>query len=238
VDHLISLNTTTDKQIREATTAILPIGSFEQHGPYLPLTTDTFIACIISQAIADSYPVLELSPLTITCSHEHRGWPGTISISAQTLQRIISDIYQSLQQAGVTQLILINAHGGNYVLRNIVQEANVSGRHMALFPEKSHWVTARTAASMTTDDHQDMHAGELETSIMLHAYPRAVRSGYEGADHIADDRTDLLTLGMEHYTKSGIIGRPSLASAVKGKAVLASLVNSFAGCLRMMTNKP
>jgi creatinine amidohydrolase len=237
VEHLISVNTTTDPQIRQATTAILPIGSFEQHGPYLPLTTDTLIACIISQNIADAYPVLELSPLTITCSHEHKAWPGTVSISAQTLHEIISDIYQSLQHSGVGQLILINAHGGNYVLRNIVQEASVSGPHMALFPGNAHWGAARAAASMTTTDHEDMHAGELETSILLHAFPEAVRAGYETADHTADDRPDLLTLGMKHYTESGIIGRPSLASAAKGKAVLASLINSFADCLQMITGE-
>jgi creatinine amidohydrolase len=233
MSHLIPTSTTTDARTRQATTAILPIGSFEQHGPYLPLTTDTLIACIISQAIADSYPVLELSPLTITCSHEHKAWPGTVSISARTLYEVIRDIYQSLQQSGVNRLVLINAHGGNYVLRNVVQEASVSGPHMALFPESIHWVTAYAAANMTSE-HDDMHAGEVETSILLHAYPEAVRTGYEAADHVADDRTGLLTLGMEHYTESGIIGSPSLATATKGKAVLASLVNSFADCLRMM----
>jgi creatinine amidohydrolase len=150
---------------------------------------------------------------------------------------MISDIFQSLQDSGVGQLVLINAHGGNYVLRNIVQEASVSGPHMALFPGSTHWAAARAAASMTTTDHEDMHAGELETSILLHAFPEAVRTGYEVADHTAEDRTDLLTLGMKHYTKSGIIGRPSLASAAKGKAVLASLFNSFADCLQMITGE-
>jgi creatinine amidohydrolase len=237
VEHLISVSTTTDPQIRQATTAILPIGSFEQHGPCLPLTTDTLIACIISQAIADAYPVLELSPLTITCSHEHKAWPGTVSISAQTLHKIISDIFQSLQESDVGQLVLINAHGGNYVLRNIVQETNVPGPYMALFPGSTHWAAARAAASITTTDHEDMHAGELETSILLHALPKTVRTGYEAADHTADDRTDLLTLGMKHYTESGVIGRPSLASAAKGKAVLASLVTSFADCLETITGK-
>ena len=90
---------------------------------------------------------------------------------------------------------------------------------------------------MATTDHEDMHADELETSILLHAFPEAVRTGYETADHTADDRTDLLTLGMKHYTESGIIGRPSHASAAKGKAVLASLVNSFADCLQAITDK-
>jgi len=237
VEHLISVSTTTDPQTRQATTAILPIGSFEQHGPYLPLTTDTLIACIISQNIAAAYPVLELSPLTITCSHEHKAWPGTVSVSAQTLHKLVSDIFQSLQESGVGKLVLINAHGGNYVLRNIVQEASVRGPCMALFPGSTQWAAARAAASITTTDHQDMHAGELETSILLHAFPEAVRTGYEAADHTADDRTDLLTLGMKHYTESGIIGRPSLASAAKGKAVLASLVNSFADCLQTITGE-
>jgi creatinine amidohydrolase len=235
MNHLVSISTTTDARVRQAKTAILPIGSFEQHGPYLPLTTDTLVACAICHGIADSYPVLELSPLTITCSHEHRAWPGTVSISARTLNDVVCDIRQSLLHSSLT-LVLVNAHGGNYVLRNIVQEASLWGPEMALFPENAQWATARTAANMTTGNHEDMHAGELETSILLHAYPEAVRAGYETADHVADDRNGLLTLGMEHYTKSGIIGRPSLASTTKGKAALASLVNSFADCLSIMTD--
>ena len=150
-----------------------------------------------------------------------------MSISSRTLHYLITDIFQSLQQSGVETLVLINAHGGNYVLRNIVQETSVFGHRMVLFPESSHWVSARSAAGIVTTDHEDMHAGELETSILLHAYPESVRDGYLNGDHIADDRTGFVTLGMEAFTKTGIIGRPSLASAIKGKAVLASLAASF-----------
>src|SRR5215467_15597547 len=113
MSHLVPISTTTDARVRQAKTAVLPIGSFEQHGPYLPLTTDTLVACAISCAIADSYPVLELSPLTITCSHEHKAWPGTVSISAGTLHSVVSDIHQSLRHSGVDNLVLVNAHGGN-----------------------------------------------------------------------------------------------------------------------------
>jgi creatinine amidohydrolase len=87
------------------------------------------------------------------------------------------------------------------VLRNIVQEATVAGPRMALFPENIDWATARAAASMVTSNHEDMHAGELETSILLHVHPEVVQVGYEAADHLANDRTGLLTLGMEHYTE-------------------------------------
>jgi creatinine amidohydrolase len=82
--------------------------------------------------------------------------------------------------------------------------------------------------------HGDMHAGELETSILLHANPELVRDGYQAADWVADDRRHLLTTGMKEYTQSGVIGRPSLASAEKGKALLASLVGSFASVLEIL----
>lgn len=87
---------------------------------------------------------------------------------------------------------------------------------------------------MVTSNHEDMHAGELETSILLHAHPELVRDGYQTTDWIADDRRHFLTTGMAGYTRSGVIGRPSLASAEKGKAVLASLVDSFAPVLEIL----
>ena len=86
MSYLVPTSTTTDAGVRQAKIAILPIGSFEQHGPYLPLTTDTLVTSLSPRAIADSYSVLELPPLTITCSHEHKvHWPGTVSISAGPL---------------------------------------------------------------------------------------------------------------------------------------------------------
>src|SRR6266852_2079114 len=232
--HLMPISTTEDERARNATVAILPIGSFEQHGPYLPLITDTAIACIIAKEIADAYPVRYLPPVTISCSHEHKAWPGTVSISSRTLYAIVADVQQSLHRSGIHKLVLVNAHGGNYVLRNIVQEATVDGPHMALFPASVDWAQARKTAGMTTNDHEDMHSGELETSILLHGSPQLVRDGYQAGDHAADERPDLLTLGMEAYTTSGIIGRPSLASASKGKSATASLVASFAHCLSIL----
>lgn len=149
---------------------------------------------------------------------------------------MISDIRDSLQQSGIAKLVIVNAHGGNYAVRNIVQESNVSGIHVALFPTSADWARARAHAGMSTNDHEDMHAGELETSILLHFYPSVVRDGYEQADHIADDRSGLLTLGMKGYTESGVIGRPSHASSAKGKAGIESLVQSFATCLTTLAS--
>ncbi|MET7903532.1 creatininase family protein [Streptomyces sp. NPDC005355] len=234
VGDLLPVETTEDIRAARPEVAVLPIGSFEQHGAFLPMVTDTVIACAIAREVAAAYPVLPLPPLTISCSHEHAAWPGTVSISAATLYAVVRDIADSLRRSGIRALILVNGHGGNYVLRNVVQESADSGIRMALFPGSADWDAARKRAGVVTPSHSDMHAGEVETAILLHAHPELVRPGQETSDWTADDRKHLLTLGMPAYTESGVIGRPSKASAVKGKELLAGLVDAFAEYLSVV----
>ncbi|MGW3425557.1 creatininase family protein [Streptomyces phaeochromogenes] len=217
--------------------AVLPVGSFEQHGAYLPLSTDTLVACAIAQEVAAAFPVHLLPPVTISCSHEHAAWPGTVSISSVTLHAVVRDIADSLRRSGVDTLVVVNGHGGNYVLGNVVQESTAAGARMALFPAAEDWETAREQAGIETSLLTDMHAGEIETSILLHRHPELVRPGYETSDFEADDRRQLLTLGMSAYTKSGVIGRPSRASAEKGKELLVSLADSFGAYFSLLTSE-
>jgi creatinine amidohydrolase len=228
---LLPVDTTSDARDRAGAVALLPIGSFEQHGPHLPLTTDTLVAATIAVELASVYPVFRLPPLTISCSHEHAAWPGTVSISATTLVAIVRDVSASVQRSGASGLVLVNGHGGNYVLGNVVQEASLGPFPTALFPTEMDWEDARADAGLTTTGLVDMHAGELETSILLHVLPDLVKPGYEQADHRADDRRHLLARGMQAYAESGVVGLPSQASAEKGRAVLESLVRSFAAHL-------
>ncbi|MDN5914569.1 MAG: creatininase family protein [Pseudonocardia sp.] len=228
---LLPADTTLDERDRAATVALLPVGSFEQHGPHLPLTTDTVVAATLAAELERAYPVRRLPPITISCSHEHAAWAGTVSISSGTLAAVVRDVAESVHRAGVASLVLVNGHGGNYVLRNVVQEASLGPLRMALFPGGLEWDVARAAAGLTTTGGSDMHAGELETSILLHAHPDLVRPHFEQADRIADERPHLLSRGLAEYTDSGVVGRPSLASARKGREVLASLVSSFVGYL-------
>jgi creatinine amidohydrolase len=228
--HALPAETTADVEERGATVAVLPVGSYEQHGPYLPLATDTLIACAVADRIAACYPVQPLPPLTFSCSQEHAGWPGTVSITASTLISVVRDIATSLRRSGVPGLVLVNGHGGNYVLRNVVQEAGAEGAAMALFPTGADWEEAAAGAGVATPARSDMHAGELETSILLHSRPDCVREGYQSADHLHDDRRHLHTLGLGPYTDSGVVGRPSLASARKGDDVLAALAPSPNTC--------
>lgn len=225
---LLPTATSSEERVRAARTAVLPAGSFEQHGDYLPLITDTVVACLVAGRIAEDYPLMLLPPITVSCSHEHAAFAGTVSISARTLMAVVEDIDESLRSAGVENLVIVNGHGGNYCLRNVVQQATTGRARMALFPAAEDWNTARADAGCKTGAHEDMHGGELEVSLLLHGAPDLLREGYQTADHVANDRSDLLTVGMRGYTSSGIIGRPSLGSAEKGAAVLDSLARSFA----------
>jgi creatinine amidohydrolase len=235
MDRLLPSATTSDEKTRAAKCAILPVGSFEQHGSYLPLITDTVIASVIAAELASMYSMLQLPPVTISCSHEHSAWPGTVSISAGTLAAIVNDVYSSVTRSGLDSLVVLNGHGGNYVLSNVVQEGSALGKRMALYPSGQDWEDARQSARLASSGHEDMHAGEIETSVLLYAQPELVRAGYEAADWVADDRRHLLSAGMSEYTESGVIGRPSLGSADKGKAVLASLVAGFAPVLEVLS---
>lgn len=223
------LPSATANEVREAKyqAAVLPVGSLEQHGDHLPITTDTLVANLIAQEISAMYGLFLLPPVTFGCSHEHAALGATVSIRATTLYNVVNDIADSLRRAGVSKLVVVNGHGGNYVLSNVVQEANEREPRMALFPSRSDWDAARSAAGMESSGHDDMHAGELETSLLLHAEPSLVRSEFDAADHSAPDRPLLLTQGVQGYARSGVIGRPSLATAEKGKAALAELAVRF-----------
>lgn len=228
-------STSTDEAERATRVAVLPVGSLEQHGEHLPLTTDTIVACAIAERVATAYGLRLLPPITFSCSHEHAAWQGTVSVRASTLITLIDDIAGSLRASGTEKLVIVNGHGGNYVLSNVVQEANaVFPRSMALFPGRGDWHAARSAAEMKTNSSEDMHGGELEVSILLHVAPDQVRDGYQTDDHEATDRPHLLTLGMEAYTANGIIGSPSLATAEKGEVALDALTRQFEAYLKAL----
>lgn len=202
--------------------AALPIGAFEQHGSHLPMITDTLIAVALANSICQAMNGLLLSPITISCSQEHQGFFGSAFISAETLSRTVKEIVASLDYSGISLVVLVNAHGGNYVLRNVAQELNVERLRILLFPTTKHWQEALSYANIESTLHEDMHGGEIETSILLHTNPEYVRLE-KIADHAVSERSLLHAQGMKAYTSSGIIGFPSLASAEKGQRLIECL---------------
>ena len=111
--YLVPLTTMAQVRHQRPGVAVLPVGSFEQHGPSLPLATDTIVAVAIANRLAASYNVLLLPAVTMSCSHEHAAWPGTVSLRHTTVTAIIDDVVHSLAAQGIRKLAIVSGHGGN-----------------------------------------------------------------------------------------------------------------------------
>ncbi|MGW0365094.1 creatininase family protein [Streptomyces sp. NPDC002990] len=178
---LLPTATSTDFQEQQPRVAVLPIGSFEQHGRY---RHGSAIACIIGREIASAYSVPLLPPITMSCSHEHASFPGTVSISAETLFAVVDDIRASLARSGITKLVIVNGHGGYYVLSNIAQEGNVDGPLVSLFPLASDWDRAHYWPSASPSERCYRRLGLRRLSPVDRGPPPAVVLQADGSDRV------------------------------------------------------
>mgnify|MGYP001169824048 CR=1 FL=1 len=209
--------------------AFLPIGATEQHGHHLPLNTDGIIAEALASELSKRFEPSYCVPLLpYSASFEHADFPGCISLRIHTFTAVVTDIVHSLKRSGISNIVIINGHGGNHLLRNIVQELNAEDPRTVWgpFPNRRHWDEAYRAAGMTETISRDMHAGEGETSLMMHLMPEAVKEG-KREDCDSPDRTFLETVGMKPYTQNGAIGFPTRATAEKGSLLFQSLTDQI-----------
>lgn len=214
-------------EIENVKFAFLPIGSLEQHGYHLPVSTDSIIASNIAERLADQFTNSYMLPLfPFSSSFEHSRFPGSVSLKVSTLYAAISDIVYSLELSGINKCVIITGHMGNHLLRNIAQEINVIKPRVLLLPSAKHWQKAYSAAGLLSNTSEDMHAGEGETSILMSLY-----QDYVHLDKLIDvdqpSRTLLEVMGMAHYTDTGTIGFPSRASKEKGIKLLNALVSEL-----------
>lgn len=206
--------------------AILPVGSVEQHGKHLPMLTDSIISNAISERLAKTFDNSYLLPLLpFSSSYEHAGFPGSVSLKVSTVTAIIYDIIESLSMSGIDKCIIVNGHQGNAFLSNVAQEINRFGPRVLLLPTRSIWDAAYRAAGISKSISRDMHAGEGETSLLMHLHPGEVTIP-ELEDVDSPYRPLLNVYGMKEYTDTGAIGFPSQATVEKGIALLAALVQS------------
>jgi creatinine amidohydrolase len=233
--------------------ALVPVGAHEQHGPHLPLATDTLIAEALTRMAADRLPrdVLPwlLPAVPLGKSIEHLGFPGTVSLSTTTILAVCLDIARSAAASGVRAIVFVNGHGGNpevlqLATRDIRAEVEIPAYtvHAPSLP-----LPVQLIEQMPRPD-LDVHAGFYETSVLLALAPDAVRmadampDGLTAADAL--DRLHRLPLDgpvalpwrSSDLTRSGIIGDPRGANAEWGRqaleaqaGVLATVITSFAG---------
>lgn len=206
-------------------TLLVPVGSTEQHGPHLPLGTDTLVASTVAGALHDRDPGLLLAPaLPYGAAGEHEGFPGTVSIGEEALRTVLVEYGRSACR-WADRLVLLNGHGGNVAaLRAAVTRLRYEGRDAGWLP----------CAGAVPGVPPDAHAGRTETSLLRHIAPHRVRDELAAAGETRPLREVLGALrdgGVAAVSPNGVLGDPAGASAAEGRALLETIVAAAAAAL-------
>jgi creatinine amidohydrolase len=209
-------------EVRRGSLLVVPLGAVEQHGPHLPLTTDTDVASAAAGAAAGELDGALLAPaLAYGASGEHEDFPGTISLGTEALTGLLLEYGRSAcRWAG--RVLLVNGHGGNLdALRAAGSRLREEGRDVAWFP--------------CTVPGADPHAGRSETSLMLHVEPEGVRAD-RSVPGVTTPLPELLPRlraeGVRAVSPTGVLGDPAGASAAEGAGQLQDLVARLAAAAR------
>jgi creatinine amidohydrolase len=222
---------------------IQPVGAIEQHGPHLPLAVDSAIGlAVIGKALERldaSIPAFAMPSIYYGKSNEHWHFPGTISISAETMIRVLMETGESLYRAGFRKWVLMNSHGGQPQIIDIVaRDLHVKFEDFEVFPFFTWRVPHITKQLMTEKEGRlGIHAGDAETSLMMAILPEQVRTDRLVCEYphgLPED--SLLTLERNlsipwttrDISKSGVIGDATVATKEKGDRILDSLAQGWA----------
>jgi creatinine amidohydrolase len=217
---------------------VQPVGAIEQHGPHLPLVVDTAIGmAVLGKALEKlpaAIPAYGLPPLYYGKSNEHWHFPGTVTLSAQTLLATIMELAESLYRSGFRKLVLMNSHGGQpQVLEIAARDLHQKHEDLAVFPLFTWRVPLEVADLLSTQEQEfGLHAGDAETSLMLSILPETVQMEAAIAEYPQElPENSLLSLEgklpfawmTRDISQSGVIGNPTTATREKGDRLLDAL---------------
>jgi creatinine amidohydrolase len=237
--------------------AVLPVAAIEQHGPHLPVSVDSSLVNGVIEAalphLPDSLPILFMPTQQVGKSNEHIRYPGTLTLSAQTLISVWMELGACVARAGIKKLVLFNSHGGQVSVMDIVARDLRTAHDLIVF--SSNWFTLPLGEEVmnlfTPAEHRfGIHAGDMETSMML-----ALREKYVDMQHAqhfhtqAEERAktypilgngSAAKLGwqMQDYNPYGAAGNATLATAAKGHAVIKAAGLQLARMLQEVSSLP
>lgn len=219
-----------DRIASGTTVAVLPFGALEQHGPHLPLGTDTLMAESVAFEVAEHLDALLLPPVEYGATWNNAGYPGTVSLSASTVTAIIVDIATALWSFGIRALVIVNGDWGNRapIERAVAALGETGIEVLALdYPGLDEAGAAVIESPAVAPGLSLAHAGELETSWMLEIAPEHVRMERATVEYPrfpADFGTRPMQL--HPFSASGVFGDPRPATADKGRVLLDAVVRA------------
>jgi creatinine amidohydrolase/Fe(II)-dependent formamide hydrolase-like protein len=234
------------KRFKEVDVALLPVGSIEQHGPHLPLDTDAFDAEYLASQVAAlcSNPkpiVLPLIPYGV--SYHHDDFSGTISVSPDTLSKLVYDVGMSVVRHGIKKLVIVNAHGGNVPALKFA--AQMINRDAHIFTCVESGETSDTDVNRIIETPNDVHAGEIETSTTMAVRPDSVdvSRAQKFVPRFSSRYLDFSSKRSVEWfgktakiSRSGVLGDPTLASQAKGKQIWEVMIKHLAEFVEDLKN--
>lgn len=224
-----------------------PVGAIEQHGPHLPLIVDAAIAtAVLGKALSQlesDIPAYVLPTLCYGKSNEHWHFPGTITLSAQTLMATLTEMGESVYRSGFRKLALVNGHGGQPQIMEIVaRDLHQRYADFMVFPLFVWRVPNLPMELLSTKEAElGIHAGDAETSVLLSILPEQVRMEQALTEYPHELPPDSL-LSMEgklpfawttrDLSRSGVLGDATVATKEKGDRFLAALAQGWARLIR------
>ena len=230
---------------KEKALVILPIGAVEQHGPHLPIFTDTLIGEGLLNEALNLIPdeeVWVLPSLPYGKSTEHLGMSGTITLSAATLQSVISDIAKSVRASGFKKLLLFNTHGGNHDLLNMMARDVRIETGLNVFRLNPDYSVINSLIS-EKEQKYGIHAGEVETSMVLALKEEWVNMERSPTEFVQlpDDTHHLYLKGTSYFawvmndiSSTGVAGDAASATLEKGEQIISLVSESFASAIKEM----